>query len=91
MTSNAATRSKPLTFDDLNTAENYDFIRTDPLYRNDAGEYPRRFIVAPIDENDPTEVSGELIVRGRHRIGFDPRTHKAWIKEGEVVIAPLSV
>lgn len=86
--SKTAAQKKPLTFEDLNTAKNYDWIREQ--HRNEAGDICRKVNITPVDENDPQEERGQLVVTGCHRIGFDTRTHKAWVKEGEVVIAPLN-
>lgn len=80
---------KESSFEDLNTPDSYDTIRSSESYRTSAGELVRSVSIIPRDENDPQEERARLVIFGRHRIGFDPRTHKAWIRDGVVNIAPL--
>lgn len=77
-------------FEKFNTAETFNFIRSHNSYRNDHGELCRSVQIQPADANDPNEGRAHLVVSGHHRIGFDPRTHKAWVRDGEVIIAPLA-
>jgi hypothetical protein len=76
-------------FDKFNNPTTFDAIRAERAYKNEHGEVCRSTSIEPADPNDPSEERGHLVISGKHRIGFDPRTHKAWVKEGEVIIAPL--
>lgn len=87
-----STQPARLTFEDFNKPETYDQCRGELSYAyTDVNGNPARYTaIEPDDREDPAEDRGLLVLSGRVRVGFDPRTHKAWIKEGEVVIAPLS-